>query len=171
MKILVVGDSHNNHDRIGSLLAHAGTGFDCFVHVGDGYEDLLRYENDYEGRFVAVKGNCDVSVPGRNINGEEPVILGGKAVFITHGHAFRVKGGTEALEAAASAKQAEICLFGHTHEACVFRVGKTLFMNPGSITLPRNSPVPTYGVITVEGNEVRAAVMGIFGKGLYKHIY
>lgn len=44
---------------------------------------------------------------------------------------------------------ADIVVFGHSHRACVQRVGHTLFFNPGAVCRTRREPDPSVGLLTI----------------------
>lgn len=85
--------------------------------------------------FHYVYGNCDVSsfFPGQTYGLNVQSL--GKHIFIHHGHQ-KVPNGC----------QADIIIQGHTHVSALEKKGKQIFLNPGSITHPRNS-LPSYGII------------------------
>ena len=94
--------------------------------------------------FISVRGNCDwcCNVPDR-----EEFTLCGKKIFITHGHIYGVKQGLSRITAYGHSINADIVLFGHTHQQIVTVDGSMLIMNPGSLGYNAE-----YGIIDIDDN-------------------
>lgn len=152
MKILAVGDTHGNVNGFKALLKDINGLIDGVIHTGD-YETDTRFINeDYPNLpLYGVCGNCDY---GRFMPPVRIVELGGKRIFITHGHRYDVKFSLMRLSYAAMENQADICVFGHTHIPLVEKYNGLYIVNPGSLSLPRGGSKPSYGIIDIddEGN-------------------
>lgn len=152
MKILAVGDTHGNVTELKALLKNINGSVDALIHTGD-YETDTRFINkDYPDLpLYGVCGNCDY---GRFMPPVCIAELGGKRIFITHGHRYDVKFSLMRLSYAAMENQADICVFGHTHIPLVEKYNGLYIVNPGSLSLPRGGSKPSYGIIDIddEGN-------------------
>lgn len=142
MKILVFSDSHGSIGNMyDAALLHMP---DTVVHLGDHISDAndLSYAlPDVE--VLRVPGNCDyASIQQPSILTE----LGGVRMFLTHGHLFGVKQGTQRLLAQAKTLGAQIALFGHTHRPLCEQCGGVWLLNPG--TCGRFGSA-SYGVIEI----------------------
>lgn len=118
MRLLIVSDSHGRYERLSELL-DSQHGIDALIFLGDGLADLERADAYSRGLGVfAVKGNCDsFSLRVREIAPEESVInLDGYRFLLMHGHTRGVKYGLTNAIYAAREREADILLFGHTHE-------------------------------------------------------
>ena len=150
MNILVFSDSHGRPDNMTEALSRQIKKPDAVIFLGDGLKDFM-YLEPHDIPIFSVSGNCDGSL----FEAFEPtvesrtVLLGGKRIFITHGHRYFVKHGLSELIRAAVDADADIALFGHTHQ-CLDRVidaeelsegrDRPLYlMNPGSIGYYPNS--------------------------------
>ena len=144
MRLLIVSDSHGRYERLSELLDRQ-RGVDALIFLGDGLADLERADAYSRGFIVfAVKGNCDsFSLRLRESAPEESVInLDGCRFLLMHGHTRGVKYGLTNAIYAAREREADILLFGHTHE-CVekyipegeeYSLDKPLrIFNPGSL--------------------------------------
>ncbi len=69
----------------------------------------------------------------------------------THGHKYGVKSGRGRLYQAAVEKEAQLVLFGHTHEAEEFTMEGIRFFNPGSVGRGMER---TYGVLYIENRNI-----------------
>lgn len=148
MKIGVISDTHgsarcwemawSNYFCNADLIFHAG---DILYHgprnrITDDYRPAKLAEEIRQCAvpIIATRGNCDAEVDASvlALPLSEPyafTFVNGKRILITHGH--RVEAQEEKLEMAARF-QADIFISGHTHVPVVERIGKTIFLNPGS---------------------------------------
>ncbi len=51
----------------------------------------------------------------------------------------------------ASAFNADLVLTGHTHVSSITREGKTIFLNPGSASLPKGKNPASFALLDVDG--------------------
>ena len=63
--------------------------------------------------------------------------LGPTRIIQTHGHLFQINFSFQKLDLWAQEEDADICLYGHLHIPDAWKEGRTLFLNPGSVSLPR----------------------------------
>ncbi len=144
MKILVLSDSHGMLSFARQCIDEVRP--DAVIHLGDMVQDAdtLSRENP-ELRFYQVAGNCDsgwVSADYPEIRVEN---FNGIRIFMTHGHRHGVKVFLSKLISAGRDANADIVLFGHTHEAYCAREDDGMWvMNPGSAGYGSRA-----GVITV----------------------
>lgn len=135
MRILVVSDSHGRQSALMQVVeAHPEAA--VVIHLGDGLREAQEAADRFADRtFFIVAGNCDFAATGILTAREET--LGGKRLFFTHGHTYGVKDGLYRLLCAARERQADIALFGHTHQPlCTYEAGVFL-VNPGSLGYDR----------------------------------
>ena len=76
-------------------------------------------------------------------------------IFYTHGHMYGVKYDLDTLADAASARGAEVALFGHTHIPHAETRGGVFLFNPGSCGRCYTGP-NTYGILTLDEGKVTA---------------
>ena len=146
MKILIVSDTHGRHDTFNRALEAAGK-IDFMIHLGD-----IQDEEDY----MEMVCGCPVCmVAGNNdffsdLPYERTEIIGGKKMFLTHGHAYAVHDGIRRLAEEGRKHQAEVVMFGHTHVPFVTEQDGVLFINPGSLTYPRQEGhKPSYVIMEI----------------------
>ena len=129
---------------------------DLILHLGD----VVRDARVLAGRFPEipleyVAGNCD----GYGGDGAPPskcLTVEGRTIFMTHGHPYQVKLSPYHAILAAREAEAQILLFGHTHEAVCFQEGSLWVMNPGSARGPQR---PGCGVILLDRDAVECAAV------------
>ncbi len=130
MRIIVFSDSHGDPSGMKSALKkHRHV--DVVAFCGDGCNDLEEIRNSFRDKeYFAVCGNCDWYCSEPNIQEFE---IAGKVIFMTHGHLFGVKQGTDRITDLARQNGYDIVLFGHTHKQLTSVEGGILLVNPGSV--------------------------------------
>ena len=150
-RLLILSDSHNSREAIERILKAEAATIDALIFLGDGLRDLELALTRYPKlRAYAVAGNCDYGAL-------EPldglVAFDQCVIFYTHGHMYGVKYDLDTLTDAASARGAEIALFGHTHIPLAEQRGKVFLFNPGSCGRSYTGP-NTYGILTLDNGKV-----------------
>ena len=148
MNILIMSDTHGNFGTIKRLMENYKSVVSHAIHLGDHAKDMTRYSRSYDSDIVChiTNGNTDPLVEGY----EERVIeIGGKRMFITHGHNYGVKSGLDRLIYKAIELKVDACLFGHTHIPELFTHGGIVFLNPGSTVYPDIDTVRSYGLLRI----------------------
>ena len=157
MKALVFSDSHNTVWLMNELTEKYKSKTDCIIHLGDCTEDMEDIKHKYPRLPIyQVSGNNDYD---SLFPSERVISLGGRRIYMTHGHRQRVYYNTDRLYYSAVQEQADIALFGHTHVPYLENEGGILIMNPGSISLPRSESGKTFAFITVENVKITLAIM------------
>ena len=146
MKVLIISDIHGGYDNLLKVLDNEKD-FDLMLILGDilsGYSyicsevaDLL---NNYNTKIISVRGNCDNShLELLNFSCDNPYILtsiDNKLVFMTHGHLYDIHN--------IPIDDYDIYMQGHTHIPKMEIINDKLYLNPGSITLPRGMSNKSY---------------------------
>ena len=103
---------------------------------------VIEMLNAIRDEIFCVRGNCDTEVDQMVL--EFPVLaeyallsFGSATVFVTHGHKHN-------LSALPPLKAGDVLLHGHTHiPACEEREGIT-YLNPGSVSIPKEGSAHSY---------------------------
>lgn len=147
-KLIVTADIHGSYSSwltlknlLGPLdeLAIAGDLFDTrygdLTHIDFQPESIKKDLTNFNHPFYYVYGNCDSPsfFPGFETRMEFSAF--NKKLLISHGHSSFTY-----------SENIDIIIQGHTHLCFLEKKGPHIFMNPGSITCPRNG-MYTYGVI------------------------
>ena len=157
MKWLIASDLHGSAYYCRQLLgAFEREGADRLLLLGDllyhgPRNDLPRdYDpkavtallNEHRGDILAVRGNCDADIDQVVLRfpiwADYALLAEGKRlIFVTHGHLFN-------LDKLPPLHEGDILLHGHTHvPACETRDGVT-YLNPGSLSIPKEGSCPSY---------------------------
>ena len=162
MKILIASDIHGSAKYCRALL-------DCYEKEKAGrlllLGDLLYHgpRNDLPEEYApkqvigmlnalkeeifCVRGNCEAEVDQMVFS--FPVMaeyalmpLGDRIVFMTHGHVYN-------KDNLPPMKAGDILLHGHTHVPACGESGGVVYMNPGSVSIPKDGTPHSY--MTLEG--------------------
>lgn len=157
MNILVVSDTHGKIERAIEIYhrIHKGCRIDYLVHCGDLVSDAYDLEKQLYVETIAVPGNCD-GCHNRNFR-----IIDTPAgrLLITHGHAEGVKTSLDRLHYLALENDCRMVCFGHTHCALNREIDGIRFLNPGSLTNPRDGSNGSAALLVAEKNSVAATIL------------
>lgn len=137
MRLLITGDIHGRNDILEKVLKQEPT-FDLHLNTGDLGLDLQTIEN---AKMIAVKGNTDYYL---DLPTERMIEFKGLKILLTHGHLQNVKYGLNELILMAKEMDADICIFGHTHDAFYRSIDNIIFINPGALTGQKNKTYAVY---------------------------
>lgn len=102
--------------------------------------------NEFKDEAFSVCGNCDCAVDQMVLSfpvlAEYSVIdIGKRLIFATHGHIYN-------QEKLLPMKKGDILLSGHTHVPLCEEKDGLVFMNPGSVSIPKENSA--HGYMTLE---------------------
>lgn len=153
MRIIIMSDSHGNSEIVFKIVEQNIYTADMFIHLGDGENDAWRAIQHYPDiRFVQVRGNCDktdkfpLSQIIDTVEGPNGKIV---KLFVTHGHLFGAKSGTDKLWQAGIDNNCDIVLFGHSHRRYDETRNGRIVLNPGSCMYPRNGERSSYAYVDI----------------------
>lgn len=105
-------------------------------------KDVISILNGLKNEILCVRGNCDSEVDQAVL--EFPIMadystmyLDDKMVFLTHGHLFN-------QTRLPALKKGDILIHGHTHIKAIVRTDEYMYLNPGSISLPKDDGINSY---------------------------
>lgn len=110
----------------------------------EGYnpKGVIALLNALSDEILCVRGNCEAEVDQMVLDfscmSESMVMFErGKMLFITHGHKFN-------MENLPKLKKGDVLIHGHTHVQTVESFGENLYINPGSISIPKENNPPSF---------------------------
>lgn len=148
MRYLIVSDTHGMHMTFREVLTSTGP-IQGLIHLGDSEitEENLQLMVGEETKIYLVRGNRDHD---GKLPLDQVIEIAGKKIFLTHGHRYKVDGGTKLLEAQAKNLGVDIAMYGHTHRPDERTVEGLKIINPGSLSRPRqDGGTPTYMILEV----------------------
>lgn len=126
-------------------------------------KEVIERLNSIKDEILCVRGNCDTEVDQMVL--EFPIMAEycilyeeGRMIFATHGHHFH-------MENPPMLKAGDILLHGHTHVPAMEAFDGKYYINPGSVSIPKEGSAPGYMMLedgrftwkTIEGKEYRHA--------------
>ncbi len=164
MKWLIASDLHGSAYYCEKLLDRYETeGADRLILLGDllyhgprndlpeGYapKKVIELLNAKKNEIFCVRGNCEAEVDQMVLS--FPVLadyalfdLGKNTLFLTHGHLFH-EGNLPPM------KKGDILLHGHTHVPKCVEYENYVYMNPGSVSIPKENS--WHGYMVLENGE------------------
>ena len=158
-KIIIVSDSHGRNGNLWNVIEREKP-IDMLIHCGDFQDRESELIKHAECDVCLVAGNMDYD----DFPSEKVVTLGSHKAFVVHGHKYRLYAGLEKLYYSALEKEADYVIFGHLHKPSIDTYGGVTFLNPGSISEPRQEDrIATYmtmllmddGSVDVQINKIR----------------
>lgn len=111
-------------------------------------KEVIGMLNPMADELLCVRGNCDTEVDQMVL--DFPVLaeyalfyVNGRTVFATHGHNFNPANPPKI-------KKGDILLNGHTHVPAFEETEKFIYVNPGSVSIPKENS--EHGYIILEDN-------------------
>lgn len=158
MKYLIASDLHGSVSNLEKLLKiFDQEKTDKLILLGDLYyhgprnplpdeynpAKVAEKLNNLKEQLIVIKGNCDSEVdemisqfdflPNLILN------ISGKTIFLTHGHKINQNNPPKF--------NFDILIYGHEHTGYIKAIGDKLFINAGSISLPKNNTPKSYIII------------------------
>lgn len=157
MKIMIASDIHgsayyleqllNRYDEenpnklllLGDILYHGPRN-----DLPKGYapKDVILLLNTHKEEILCVRGNCDTEVDQMVL--DFPILADycilyekGHMIFATHGHHYN-------MENPPMLKKGDILLHGHTHVPVSEEFDGRIYLNPGSVSIPKNGSAHSY---------------------------
>lgn len=161
MRIMVASDIHGSAFYCEQLLeAFSREGTDKLLLLGDilyhgprndlpeGYapKKVIEMLNGVKDKLLCVRGNCDTEVDQMVLS--FPVLadyailyLGDRLVYATHGHNYNE-------EKLPPLQKGDILLHGHTHVPICREHEDYVYMNPGSVSIPKENSAHGYMILS-----------------------
>lgn len=169
MKVLVISDTHGKLDNAKKVIEQIiPLGITTVLHCGDYVSDARILQKFYSDLTVhSVYGNCDMGFGGEY---SQVVVIEHVSIYMSHGHRYGVKWGDyDEVVIDAKANEASVAVCGHSHCVYLCRQEGIIVMNPGSLSLPRDSMNPSYGILNLEnGRILDASIMRVLENGSIK---
>lgn len=108
-------------------------------------KEAISMLNGMKDKIYAVRGNCEAEVDQMVL--EFPVMadycilaIDGKTLYATHGHVYN----TSNLP---PIQNGDVLIHGHTHVLKAEQMEGYIWLNPGSVSIPKEGNPPTYAVL------------------------
>ena len=157
MKLMIASDIHGSAYYCKKLLeAYRAEEADKLILLGDilyhgprndlpreyAPKEVIAMLNAIKGELLCVRGNCDTEVDQMVL--EFPVLAnyavlfsGERMIYATHGHVYNE-------EKLPPLQKGDVLLHGHTHVPKCVDHGDYLYLNPGSVSIPKEQSPHSY---------------------------
>ena len=163
MKLLIASDIHGSLTFCERLAErYREESCDKLILLGDilyhgprndlpeGYnpKGVIALLNGMSDEILTVRGNCEAEVDDMvldfNVLAEYAILYHGKRMlFLTHGHRFNPQN-------LPKLKKGDILFNGHTHVSKIEEIGDILYVNPGSVSIPKENTPRGYIIVDDE---------------------
>ncbi len=160
MKLMIASDIHGSAHYCRLMLdAFASEQADRLVLLGDilyhgprndlpleyAPKQVIAMLNEQKERLLCVRGNCDTEVDQMVL--QFPVLSDSMlfwtqthTIFATHGHVFN-------LSNLPPLQHGDVLLHGHTHVPAFEQSNGITYINPGSVSIPKESSLHSYIIL------------------------
>lgn len=108
-------------------------------------KQVIAMLNQVKDRLLAIRGNCDTEVDQMVL--EFPILAdyalftdGIRTFYMSHGHKY-YEGNLPPMQ------QDDIFVYGHTHVLRAEKKDGRIYLNPGSVSIPKEGNIPTYAIL------------------------
>ncbi|MCF0105732.1 MAG: phosphodiesterase [Holdemanella sp.] len=159
MKYLVASDVHGSLFYVNQFIKRIETEKpDKIILLGDLYyhgprnplprdynpKEVCTILNRYKDQLIVIKGNCDAEVDEMisDFTFHDSFVLN-QSIFFTHGHHINIDH---------PIKGYDMIIYGHFHIPFIKEKENQIFINPGSISLPKENSY--HGYLVLEDNNI-----------------
>ncbi len=177
MKIGLIADTHMP-GAIDALWPHASevfTDVDLILHAGDLHTlDIVDHLSEMAPTYVS-RGNGDVGIIDDRLQDTWLIEAAGIKIGMIHHFPSPIRKSPEVLDRHLNkhfqAARPDVLIYGHTHLEDVRTINETLFVNPGSPTLPRNQSLRpgTLGLMEINADHVHTTLLQLTDHGVVPH--
>ncbi|MBR5900701.1 MAG: phosphodiesterase [Clostridia bacterium] len=164
MKFLIASDLHGSSYYAQKIVEQAKTQeADKIILLGDVYNHgprnplpteynpikVAQILNDVKQDLMVIKGNCDSQVDTLisefDFIENACLISGGKTFYLTHGHVNNIDVPTKT--------KFDYVVYGHFHTGFIKEKNGTIYVNAGSVSLPKNGTKSSY--LTLQDGKIK----------------
>ena len=124
---------------LGDLLYHGPRN-----DLPEGYvpKEVIAMLNDIAPHLLCVRGNCEAEVDQMVLSfpvmaDYSVLLVDGHSIYVTHGHVYNE-------DNPPPLQPGDILLCGHTHIPCCHRHEDFIYVNPGSVSIPKQNTPHSY---------------------------
>lgn len=161
MKLMIASDIHGSLTFCQQLVdRYNEENCDKLILLGDvlyhgprndlpeGYnpKGVIALLNGMSQEILCVRGNCEAEVDNMvldfDVLGEYALLFNnGRTFFLTHGHKFNPQNPPKL-------KKGDVLFNGHTHVSKIEECGDFIYVNPGSVSIPKENTPRGYIILT-----------------------
>ena len=152
----LIGLISDTHGLLRPAVHQALDGVEMILHAGDVGGSAILDELQLIAPTKAVFGNTDD--PGDPLLAQRiEMELDGVSIHVSHGHEV----GSPTPDKLAARYDADVVVFGHTHQQLVTRLDNRLFVNPGSAGARRFNLLPSVARLTIARGKAEVQIVDL----------
>jgi putative phosphoesterase len=152
---MLIGLISDTHSLIRPQALAALDGCELILHAGDVGGATVVLALQRIAPVHAVLGNTDV--PDGTLPEQVRLELGGLSVHVSHGHEL----GSPTPAALLARYDADVIVYGHTHQPLVQRHDRRLVVNPGAAGPRRFDLKPSLALMRITGGRVQVEIISL----------
>ncbi|MDR3240741.1 MAG: metallophosphoesterase [Lactobacillaceae bacterium] len=152
MDYLIVSDTHGDRDILEKIVQAYQGKIRAMFYNGD---SELAADDELFHTLLPVIGNMDFD---SMFPDDRNYVDSDIKIYQTHGHLYHTERDLNQIRTKATQLDADVITLGHTHQLGAEMIDGKLFINPGSISLPKGQFAylhGTYAILSVEPNEFK----------------
>ncbi|AEJ24064.1 phosphoesterase [Weissella koreensis KACC 15510] len=151
MDYLIVSDIHGDRSILEKIVNHYVDQVQAMFFNGD---SELKADDELFQQIQPVIGNMDFDslFPDDRLYGDRWI-----KIYQTHGHLYHTESDLNLIREHVAPLDANVVTLGHTHQLGAEMIDGKLFINPGSISLPRGPYAylkGTYAILSVQPKQL-----------------
>ena len=156
-KIGVISDTHYPRRRksLPEELLRGLQGVDLILHAGDLTDEEMLWLLEEIAPVTAVAGNCDGWDLAEHLGEKKIITVERVKIGLTHGYTGQGRTTLERAFSQFAGEGIDCLVFGHSHQPYNSYHQGLLFFNPGSPTDKRSCPDYSYGILEVNGKNIK----------------
>lgn len=177
MKLGLIADTHmpGSIEALWPQASAALDGVDAILHAGDLHTlEIVDHLSEIAPTWVA-RGNGDLDLQDERLDDKWLLEFANVNIGLIHHFPSPRRKSADHIEKHLTKNfpdtRPDVLIFGHTHLEDVHSVGGTLFVNPGSPTLPRNQSLRfgTIALMDIHADHIATRVLQLTEDGTIHH--
>jgi putative phosphoesterase len=165
VKVLVISDTHIPvvANELPAVIIEQAKKSNCCIHAGDFTNREVLKNLESLTKIYAVSGNMDNPDICKQLPEKAIIELEGVRAGIIHGRGAPANLIDNYIkrEFSDELKKIDIIIFGHTHYPTDKIVEEKIYFNPGSPTDTVFAPYRSYGILEIEGKNIKRRIIKI----------
>lgn len=154
MKILLLSDTHYKGPLTDNRLTKLITEHDFVLHAGDIACDSALADFMATGKFHGVAGNSDPFDIRHRLGTKRLISLGNTMIGLCHGYSLTQSPLDHVKKLFGNSNR--IVVFGHSHVPYIEETNDVMYINPGSVSMPRGGSSSSCAQILIDGKKITA---------------
>ena len=156
-KIWILADTHmpkKSRELPDQIISVLEEGIDFIIHAGDWSEKSVYEELSFYAPVYGVKGNIEIDDWAKQLPDKEVFQAELIKIAIVHGHLGKGRTTPDRAYQSCIDEEPDLIVFGHSHIPFMEKRDRIILFNPGSPTDKRRQKEFSYGLLTINANDI-----------------